>query len=137
MDGGDSGNRDYVWMKRMAEDRGFDATVTDRSEEYICIGLWGPNARTTLQAVADSPEELTLENFPFVTVKDITVQGTPVQAFRISYVGEQGWELHCRYEHGLALWDALYGQGVTPVRWRRMRIPAVSKRACVCKTQTC
>jgi len=115
MDGGDSGNRDYVWMKRMAEDRGFDATVTDRSEEYICIGLWGPNARTTLQAVADSPEELTLENFPFVTVKDITVQGTPVQAFRISYVGEQGWELHCRYEHGLALWDALYGQGVTPV----------------------
>tara|TARA_Y100001934_G_scaffold282918_1_gene399338 strand:+ start:1900 stop:4461 length:2562 start_codon:yes stop_codon:yes gene_type:complete len=115
IDGGDSGNRDYVWMKRMAEDRGFDATVTDRSEEYICIGLWGPNARTTLQAVADSPEELTLENFPFVTVKDITVQGTPVQAFRISYVGEQGWELHCRYEHGLALWDALYGQGVTPV----------------------
>lgn len=115
MDGGDSGNRDYVWMKRMAEDRGFAATVTDRSEEYICIGLWGPNARTTLQAVADNPEELTLENFPFVTVKDITVQGTPVQAFRISYVGEQGWELHCRYEHGLALWDALYGQGVTPV----------------------
>ena len=115
MDGGDSGNRDYVWMKRMAAEHSFDAVVSDRSEEFVCIGLWGPNARATLQAVADDPDGLAVENFPFVTVKDITVQGTPVQAFRISYVGEQGWELHCRYEHGLALWDALHAEGVTPV----------------------
>jgi sarcosine dehydrogenase len=30
-------------------------------------------------------------------------------------VGEQGWELHFKYEDGLALWDALYALGVTPV----------------------
>ena len=36
-------------------------------------------------------------------------------AFRISYVGEQGWELHFKYEDGLALWDALHALGVTPV----------------------
>jgi glycine cleavage system aminomethyltransferase T/glycine/D-amino acid oxidase-like deaminating enzyme len=115
MDGGDSGNRDFVWMKRMAADNSFDVAIIDHTEEFICIGLWGPNARTTLQAVADDPEALTVENFPFVSVRDITVQGTPVSAFRISYVGEQGWELHCAYEHGLALWDTLHAQGVTPV----------------------
>ncbi|HEX9585820.1 MAG TPA: glycine cleavage T C-terminal barrel domain-containing protein, partial [Gammaproteobacteria bacterium] len=79
------------------------------------IGLWGPNARTTLQAVADDPEALTNENFPFAAVRDISVRGTPVSAFRISYVGEQGWELHFSFDDGLALWDALHGQGVTPV----------------------
>ena len=115
MDGGDSGNRDFVWMQRMAAERGDDVTIEDRTEDFICIGLWGPNARATLQAVADDPEALTLENFPFVAVRDITVGGTPVSAFRISYVGEQGWELHCAYEHGLALWDSLAAKGVTPV----------------------
>jgi glycine cleavage system aminomethyltransferase T len=35
-----------------------------------------------------------------------------VTAFRLSYVGEQGWELHMRYEDGLAVWDALRSTGV-------------------------
>ncbi len=115
INGADAGNRDYVWMRRAAEDRGLDVTFEDRTEAFGCIGLWGPNARTTLQAVADAPEALANESFPFAAVRDITVRGTPVSAFRISYVGEQGWELHFAYEDGLALWDALHGQGVTPV----------------------
>ncbi len=115
IDGGDSGNRDYVWMKRMAEDRGWTAKVEDHTEALICIGLWGPNARASLQAVSDDPEALSSENFPFTAVRDISVKGTTVSAFRISYVGEQGWELHCAYGDGLALWDTLYEQGVTPV----------------------
>ncbi len=115
MDGADAGNRDYVWMKRMAENRGLDVNIEDRTESFGCIGLWGPNARVTLQAVADDPEALTAENFPFASVRDITVKGIPVMAFRISYVGEQGWELHFSFDDGLALWDTLHGQGVTPV----------------------
>jgi glycine cleavage system aminomethyltransferase T/glycine/D-amino acid oxidase-like deaminating enzyme len=115
IDGADAGNRDYVWMRRMAEDRGFEAKIEDRSEDFGCIGLWGPNARATLQAVADDPDALTPENFPFAAVRDMRVKGTPVSAFRISYVGEQGWELHFSFDDGLALWDALHEQGVTPV----------------------
>jgi glycine cleavage system aminomethyltransferase T/glycine/D-amino acid oxidase-like deaminating enzyme len=115
IDGADAGNRDYVWMRRMAEDRGFEAKIEDRSEDFGCIGLWGPNARATLQAVADDPDALTPENFPFAAVRDIRVKGTSVSAFRISYVGEQGWELHFSFDDGLALWDALHEQGVTPV----------------------
>ena len=30
-------------------------------------------------------------------------------------MGEQGWELHFKFEDGLPLWDALAGQGVTAV----------------------
>ncbi len=115
IDGGASGNRDFVWMKRIADQHGFDAMIEDRTTDFGCIGLWGPNARTTLQALVDDPVSLSHENFPFVSVKDIEVKGTPVSAFRISYVGEQGWELHFEMQHGLALWDALYEQGVTPV----------------------
>ena len=115
IDGGDSGNRDFVWMKRMAEDRGLEVEVEDRTDDFTCIGVWGPNARTTLQAVVDDPQGLSIESFPFAAVRDLTIKGTNVWAFRISYVGEQGWELHCKYDDGLALWDALFEQGVTPV----------------------
>jgi glycine cleavage system aminomethyltransferase T len=31
--------------------------------------------------------------------------------FRISYVGENGWEIYTRMEHGLSLWDAVTAAG--------------------------
>ncbi|GAA0395079.1 FAD-dependent oxidoreductase [Cocleimonas flava] len=116
IDGGYNGNRDFVWMKRLSEDHGYtQLSIVDHSPDFGCIGLWGPNARTTLEKLVANPEELSNENFPFVAVKDIEIAGKTVSAFRISYVGEQGWELHFKYEDGLAVWDALYAEGVLPV----------------------
>jgi glycine cleavage system aminomethyltransferase T len=77
--------------------------------------VWGPNARATIQKIADDPAAWKNEAFPFAALRDLKIAGVPVLAFRISYVGEQGWELHFKYEDGLALWDALFAQGVTPV----------------------
>lgn len=113
--GGDTGHRDLAWMRRMAQDRGFDIRIEDRSDALATLGLWGPGGRTTLQKLADNPEELTPENFPFATAREIRVRGIPVWAFRISYVGEQGWELYVPMSYGLALWDALFEQDVIPV----------------------
>jgi glycine cleavage system aminomethyltransferase T/glycine/D-amino acid oxidase-like deaminating enzyme len=115
IDGGDTGNRDFVYMKRMAEDHGFKVKVEDRTTDFSCLGLWGPNARATLQSVCEDPEGLTDENFPFAAIREINVNGVKVTAFRISYVGEQGWELHFDYADGLKLWDTLAAKGVTPV----------------------
>ena len=99
----------------MAEDRNWSVYIEDRSDHLSCLGLWGPNAREILQAVADKPEQLEADNFAFASTKNITLRGIPVLAFRISYVGEQGWELHVPFSYGLALWDMIYEQGATPV----------------------
>ncbi len=115
IDGADAGHRDLIWLKRMAEDRGWHVYIEDQTDHEACLGVWGPNARKTLQAIADHPEELEAENFGFASTKNITLKGIPVMAFRISYVGEQGWELHVPFSYGLALWDLIYAQGVTPV----------------------
>ena len=114
VDGADAGNRDFVYMKRMAEDLGYDVQITDVSTDFTTIGLWGPNARATLQKVVEDPESLTHENFPFASIKQLEIAGKAVAAFRISYVGEQGWELHMKYEDGLAVWDAIRAQDVMP-----------------------
>jgi len=115
IDGADAGNRDFTYIRRMAEDGGWKVYIDDRTDHYGCIGLWGPNARRILQSVADHPQALTHENFPFTAVRDITLKGVPVTAFRISYVGEQGWELHFSFSYGMSVWDMLFEKGVTPV----------------------
>ncbi|MEW9805144.1 FAD-dependent oxidoreductase [Mesorhizobium sp. ZMM04-5] len=112
IDGADAGPRDFHYVRRVAEDRGLDVTVTDVTEKFVTIGIWGPNARDTLRKVVADPEALSPENFPFAAIRQIEIAGKPVTAFRISYVGEQGWELHMRYEDGLAVWDALRSTGV-------------------------
>ncbi|MCK7615059.1 GcvT family protein [Roseibium sediminicola] len=115
VDGADAGPRDYHYVKRIAEDKGFNVTVTDVSEKFTTIGIWGPNARDNLKKVVSDPAALDPENFPFAGIRQIEIAGKSVMALRLSYVGEQGWELHMKYEDGLAVWDALRSTGVIAV----------------------
>ncbi|MCG6858323.1 MAG: FAD-dependent oxidoreductase [Salaquimonas sp.] len=112
IDGADAGPRDFNYLKRVAEDKGYDVTVTDVTDQYVTIGIWGPNARATLKKVVEDPAGLDPENFPFAAIKPVRIAGKNVTAFRLSYVGEQGWELHMRYEDALAVWDALRETGI-------------------------
>ncbi|MEL6920933.1 MAG: FAD-dependent oxidoreductase [Pseudomonadota bacterium] len=114
VDGADAGPRDYRYMSDMADKLGMDVTITDKTESHITIGVWGPNARAMLQKVVSNPAALTHEDFPFATLKPLQIAGKNVTAFRISYVGEQGFELHVAYEDGLAVWDALRALDIMP-----------------------
>ena len=115
INGADAGPRDFHYMRRVAEDKGFDVTITDVSEKFVTIGIWGPNARAKLQTIVEDPDGLEPESFPFAAIRPIRVAGKAVTAFRISYVGEQGWELHMPYDDGLAVWDALRSTGAIAV----------------------
>lgn len=115
VDGADAGPRDCLYVKRAAEEKGFKVTVTDVSETFTTIGIWGPNARDNLKKVVSDPAALDPDNFPFAAIRSIEIAGKPVSALRLSYVGEQGWELHMKYEDGLAVWDALRAVGVMAV----------------------
>ncbi len=115
INGADAGPRDLNYMRRVAQDKGFDVTITDVTEKYITIGIWGPNARENLQKAVADPDALLPENFPFAAIRPIRIADREVMAFRLSYVGEQGWELHMAYDDGLAVWDALRSTGVIAV----------------------
>ena len=114
--GGDTGYRDYVWMTQFIDKLNLtDVTITPRTHDIATLGLWGPDARNTLSQLVDDPTHISTEAFPFAHAKHITVAGVSVWAFRISYVGELGWELYFDYDDGLTLWDAFFDLGVTPV----------------------
>ncbi len=85
-------------------------TVTLRSNEWAALSLNGPKARDVLAACTDAP--LDNANFRWLTAQQITVAGHTLWAFRMSYAGELGWELHIPNESALAVYDALWAAGL-------------------------
>ncbi|MCA8882818.1 MAG: GcvT family protein [Rhodobacteraceae bacterium] len=112
INGADAGPRDLEYMKRVATDKGFNVTITDMTTQHVTMGIWGPNAREKLKLVVADPDALDTGAFPFAAIRPVSIAGKSVDAFRISYVGEQGFELHMAYDDALAVWDALRAEGV-------------------------
>ncbi len=108
VDGGGDGARDKKWFQQHLPDDG-SVIFTDMTSALCTVGLWGPNARAVLQSV--TTDDVSHEGIPFSTAKNILINGIPVWALRISYVGELGWEIYTHMEHGLKLWDTLWEAG--------------------------
>lgn len=83
--------------------------VRDITGGTCCIGLWGPHAREVMAAI--SAEDFGSRNLPYSRVKRTAIAGIPVLIMSLSFVGEQGWEIHTTAENGLRLWDAVYEAG--------------------------
>ncbi len=91
----------------------YTANVT---EQYAQIGVVGPNARKTLEKLTD--DDISAEGLTFMGWKDITLDGIPARAYRISFSGELSYEIAVPASQGRALWDRLLQAGeeygVTP-----------------------
>lgn len=108
MSGSSSGPRDFGWIENHL--RGFDSiSVRDVTPAWAALGLFGPNALTILQSIADEP--IRLDDHPRYSAEWISVGSIPVLAIRMSYVGEEGFELHTSTEYGSALWDLVWDAG--------------------------
>jgi glycine cleavage system T protein len=102
------GNHDLEWMRRHLPGDG-SVDVVDTTAQSSCFALWGPRARDILAPC--TPDSLASDDFPYMSVRDITVGDVPVRALRVTYVGELGWELYCPTEYGMTLWRLLWEAG--------------------------
>ena len=102
------GARDEAWFRRHLP---ADGTVQfeNLSSALCTIGVWGPDAPALLAGITDSG--LSQAEFPYGTVREALIDGVPVTLLRISYVGESGWEITTRMQHGARLWDAIREAG--------------------------
>jgi 4-methylaminobutanoate oxidase (formaldehyde-forming) len=97
--------KDLAWVRRGA--RGFDVNIVDRSEDEAVIGVMGSAARSILGAA--------VEGFAFGEVRRIEIAGQPLNATRVSFVGELGWELAVPMAGAEQVWRWLAAQGCTPL----------------------
>jgi 4-methylaminobutanoate oxidase (formaldehyde-forming) len=99
---------DRCWIERNLP-AGLDVQLREVTEEFAVLALMGPAARDVLAAVSN--DSVTDAAFPFATFRMLSVDGTPVRALRITYVGELGFELHVSVGHAGELYDALMKAG--------------------------
>lgn len=100
--------QDLAWVEQYASTDG-SVTISDISNSYTALGLWGPNARNVLSKVTSA--DVSNDSFPYFTAQWIDIGLTPVLALRISYAGELGWELHFPIDMALQTWDLLWIAG--------------------------
>ena len=102
------GNHDREWIRRHLPDDG-SVQVRDVTSQWACFGIWGPRTRDVLQPL--TPQSLGNDDFPYMSLREITVGDVPVRALRVTYVGELGFELYCPTEYGPTLWGSLWEAG--------------------------
>jgi sarcosine dehydrogenase len=99
---------DFDWISRNIP-AGMNAQLVDVTSGFAVLSLMGPKAREILQAVTQA--DVSNAAFPFGTAQTIGIAGCPVNALRVTYVGELGWELHFPVEYATAVYAALHQAG--------------------------
>lgn len=97
---------DYLTFRKREDE---DVAVINRSDEWNALVLNGPRARDVLGVCTDAA--LDTDAFPWLRAFEIDVAGVTVWAFRMSYAGELGWELHGPRDDMLRVYDALWSAG--------------------------
>lgn len=90
-----------------------DVYATSVTEQWAAAALSGPKARQVLAKVVDI--DVSNQAFPFLAVGACTLRAAgaaiPARLFRMSYSGENAYELHVAADQGLAMWQAVLAAG--------------------------
>ena len=88
--------------------------LDDCTGAHGVFALAGPNSRAILQSlIRDAEPETALSNkrFPWLSQRNVELMMCPVNAIRVAYTGELGWELHHPIEMQNYLFDRLMEAG--------------------------
>ncbi|MGL6133792.1 MAG: glycine cleavage system aminomethyltransferase GcvT [Prochlorococcaceae cyanobacterium] len=107
---------DTAWISSQLQPAGI--AVDDLKGDGVLLALQGPQAAARLEALAG----ISLSGLPRFGHRQLPLRGTAAGAAaaasvfvaRTGYTGEDGFELLLEREPGLALWQQLLAEGVTP-----------------------
>ncbi len=97
-----------TWMRRQlpADAR---VAISDATSAYAMLSLQGPRSRALLAGL--TPASLSSEDLPYLAAREIELGYSRVQAVRITYLGELGYELYVPTEHALDVYDRITAAG--------------------------
>jgi dimethylglycine dehydrogenase len=109
---------DADYLKKSAEDfmgnGGGWIDIHDVTTQWGVFAIAGPKSRDILkEIIKDAEPETALSNkrFPWLSARRIELGMCPVNAIRVAYTGELGWELHHPIEMQNYLFDLLLAAG--------------------------
>ena len=99
---------DHDWIQKWMPN---DGTVQfeNLTNSMGVLVVSGPKARELMTRV--SSDDFSGENFKWLSAKNVNVGNAPVNAMRVNFVGELGWELHHPIEYQNHIFDKLMEAG--------------------------
>lgn len=98
--------KDYDWI--VEQQKGFDVTTANESDETSILALQGPEAVNILQKLVD----IDLSQIkPFYLKRDVVVAGVNCMISRTGYTGEDGFEIYVDNEGVHKIWAELMTVG--------------------------
>ena len=105
-------------------------SIRDFTSAYGVINLAGPFARQVLVKVCDA--DLSHDSFAFMTARDVRIGYAPAVAYRVTYIGELGWELYIEADYLQYVYDLLLQAGeefgITNIGYRAIDSLRLEKR---------
>ena len=108
---------DADYLRKAVEDKADEfgyIEVQDVTSQWGVFAIAGPKSRDVLKEIikdADPETALSNKRFPWLSAREIELGMCPVNAIRVAYTGELGWELHHPIEMQNYLWDQLTAAG--------------------------
>jgi 4-methylaminobutanoate oxidase (formaldehyde-forming) len=96
-------------MMRRAISTDAGVFVTDVTSGYGLLSVQGPMSRDLLNQITTA--DLSNDAFPYFTAQEIDLHHGIGMAFRMSFVGELGWELYIPTEFTLGVYDRIVEVG--------------------------
>ncbi len=96
--------RDFAWFARWLAEKGFRATLADRSEELAMIALQGPHSEEILAPLVAGAR---LAGLGYYQAAEGRVLGAPAVIARTGYTGEDGFELYVPRGDAERIWKKL------------------------------
>ena len=126
----DHGDRWRSQGEQWVRSNAVNVEIRDITSSYGVLNVAGPLARKVLQKVCD--EDLRHEAFPFMAAKDIRIGYAPALAYRVTYIGELGWELYIPSEYLQYAYEELQAAGeefgITNIGYRAIDSLRLEKR---------
>lgn len=108
---------DGDFLRKAAQDKAAEfgyIEVQNVTTQYGVFAIAGPKSRDVLKKIiidADPETALTNKRFPWLSAQKIELGMCPVDAIRVAYTGELGWELHHPIEMQNYLFDLIMAAG--------------------------
>jgi len=103
---GANGAVDVARLQKVAPDTVF---VKDVTAGTVGLGLFGPHARKVVEKLTNV--DVSNEAFGYFKAKSLYLDQVPATLWRLSYVGELGYEIYTDADMALKLWDTLMEAG--------------------------
>jgi sarcosine oxidase subunit alpha len=112
--------RDTEWTSRRV-------TLSDVTEAWSVIVCAGPQSRSTLRALLGAEWGASLDGLLHMQFASSQWRGAALRVLRASFSGELAFELHCRAQIAVPLWEALVEGGLNPYGLEALDILRVEK----------